>query len=155
MAGIPHRGWTCVAVEDLGEQSATCEMCENVEIRYVHHMEHPDFVGGLAVGRVCAEHMEENYVQPRKREASLRQASRRRANWPKRKWRVSPLGTLYLNTDGYNLQVYRGGGTNAWKLAIVNRSTRQRREGNKRFLSPEAAMTAGFDALLWAKIHLV
>jgi len=35
-AGVPHRGWTCVDIDDLGEPSATCEMCETQEIRYVH-----------------------------------------------------------------------------------------------------------------------
>lgn len=151
--GVPHRGWTCVGIEDLGEPSATCQMCENVQIRYVHHMEHDDFEGSLAVGCVCAEHMEGDYVGPRKRETELRQASRRRANWHKRKWRLSPFGTIYLNTDGYYLQVYRATST-SWKLAIVNRSTRQRREGKKYFASPDEAKAAAFDALLWAKVHL-
>lgn len=26
--GVPHKGWTCVDIEDLGEPSAVCEMCE-------------------------------------------------------------------------------------------------------------------------------
>jgi hypothetical protein len=35
-AGVPHRGWSCVGVEDLGAPEATCEMCETQKIRYVH-----------------------------------------------------------------------------------------------------------------------
>jgi hypothetical protein len=60
---IPHKGWTCVDVIDLrsGEASskeadyATCEMCGNERIRYVHIMEHAALEGNLSVGCVCAE----------------------------------------------------------------------------------------------------
>lgn len=38
-AGVPHRGWHCVDIEDLGEPQAECEMCESQTIRYVHHIE--------------------------------------------------------------------------------------------------------------------
>jgi hypothetical protein len=48
--GVPHRGWTCTGVTDLEEPAATCEMCETAAIRYVHHMEHADYPGGLGVG---------------------------------------------------------------------------------------------------------
>jgi hypothetical protein len=48
--GVPHKGWHCVDVVDLradGEPAdetdyATCQMCGNEKIRYVHIMEHPD-----------------------------------------------------------------------------------------------------------------
>lgn len=48
--GVPHKGWHCVDVVDLradGESAdetdyATCQMCGNEKIRYVHIMEHPD-----------------------------------------------------------------------------------------------------------------
>lgn len=40
---VPHKGWTCVRVDDLGEPSVTCEMCEFQAIRYVHHMSHPEY----------------------------------------------------------------------------------------------------------------
>jgi hypothetical protein len=31
--GVPHRGWTCINVEDLGEPLHTCEMCEVMVVR--------------------------------------------------------------------------------------------------------------------------
>ena len=37
---VPHKGWSCVGFEDLGEPSTICEMCEHQEIRYVHTMRH-------------------------------------------------------------------------------------------------------------------
>ena len=45
--GVPHKGWICVSVDDLGAPDAVCEMCETREIRYVHHMEHPDYSDSL------------------------------------------------------------------------------------------------------------
>ena len=56
-AGVPHRGWICVDIEDLGEPQMVCEMCESRRIRYVHHMQHPQFREVLAVGvRRCGKY---------------------------------------------------------------------------------------------------
>ncbi|MDE8654484.1 hypothetical protein [Novosphingobium album (ex Liu et al. 2023)] len=130
-------------------------MCEAVEIRYVHHMEHPEYADILGVGCVCAEHMEDDYVRPREREAKLKAAVRRRSAWHKRAWKVSPGGTLYLNTDGFNLQIYRiSGSRQGWMIAVVNRDTAHRQQGRKVYASSEAAKRAAFDALLWAKNNL-
>jgi hypothetical protein len=154
-AGVPHKGWSCTGIEDLGEPAATCEMCEAVEIRYVHHMEHPDFPEMLGVGCVCAEHMEDDYVGPREREATLKKASRRRVTWAKRTWSLSLRGTVYLNTEGFNLQVYHASGSpSGWRIAVVNRVTSRRQEGRKIYASPEDAKRAALDALLWAKDRL-
>ena len=48
-------------VEDLGKVDAGCEMCETQEIRYVHHMKHPEYPGSLGVGCVCAGKIEDDY----------------------------------------------------------------------------------------------
>lgn len=153
--GVPHKGWTCVGIEDLEEPSQICEMCESVEIRYVHQMEHPEYPAILSVGCVCAEHMEGDYVRPREREATLRKASRRRSNWQKRKWKLSQSGTCYLNTDGFNLQVYTvTGRAPGWMISVVNRSSLLRRQGRKSYTSVDEAKRAAFDALLWAKDNL-
>lgn len=154
-SGVPHKGWACSGVEDLGEPSATCEMCESVEIRYVHYMEHPDYPETLGVGCVCAEHMEEDYTAPRAREKRLRAAARRRSTWGRRQWRISYAGNLYLNTEGYNLTVYPvAGRSKGWKLAVSHRSSGARQEGRRLYPSTDAAQNAGLDALLWAKNHL-
>lgn len=153
--GVPHRGWSCAGIEDLGEPSATCEMCEAVQIRYAHHMEHADYPDLLAVGCVCAEHMEDDYVRPREREAKLKKAVRRRASWAKRSWNLSPRGTVYLNTEGFNLQVFQvSGKPSGWRIAVVNWGTSHRQEGRKIYTSSEDAKRAALDALLWAKDHL-
>jgi hypothetical protein len=75
--GVPRRGWTCVGVEDLEEPSELCGMCESVQIRFVHLMEHPDYAETLGVGCICAEHMEQDYIGPRLREKKLQSKARR------------------------------------------------------------------------------
>ena len=84
--GVPHKGWTCTSVEDLGAPDEVCEMCETQDIRYVHHMEHPNYPETLVVGCVCAEHMENDYEGPRRREKALRNAAQRKRRWLSRKW---------------------------------------------------------------------
>ena len=50
--GVPHRGWTCIEIEDLGAPDAVCEMCERQDNRYTHAMQHPDCPEKLHCG--CA-----------------------------------------------------------------------------------------------------
>ena len=71
--GVPHKGWHCVDVVDLradGESAdetdyATCQMCGNEKIRYIHIMEHPDLDESFDVGCVCAEKMSGDYEEPK------------------------------------------------------------------------------------------
>ena len=67
--GVPHKGWHCVEVTDLGDDRTTCEMCECVEIRHVYHMSHPRHPGSLGVGSFCAENMEKEYQTPKANES--------------------------------------------------------------------------------------
>jgi hypothetical protein len=83
--GVPHKGWTFVGFDDLGEPSAICEMCETQEIRYVHYMEHPNYPTQLGCGCVCAGRMEQDYEGARRREAVFRSATGRRHRWLSRK----------------------------------------------------------------------
>jgi len=66
LPGVPHKGWTCTSVDDLGTPDQVCEMRETQDIRYVHHMEHPDYPESLGVRCVCAENMENDYEGPRR-----------------------------------------------------------------------------------------
>lgn len=72
---------------------------ESVDIRYVHYMEHPDYPETLAVGCVCAEHTEGNYIRPRERESGMRLFARRRKAWADRQWMVSQLRNPFINTE--------------------------------------------------------
>lgn len=154
--GAPHRGWVCVGIEDLEEPSQICEMCESVEIRYVHYMEHPNYSETLGVGCICAEHMEDDYVNPRRREKQLRSKSRRRQTWSKRQWRISAKGNPYLNTEGFNLTIFRESDQRGqfWGLRVTHRETGASQLGRRRYTSEDEAKKAALDALIWAKDHL-
>ena len=103
--GVPHKGWFNVGIEDVGQAHETCEMCEAVEIRFVHLMRHPDYPDDLRVGCICAEHMETDRQAARSRERWKRNEAQRRANWLKRTWRVSQRGNEYLNA--FNVTVFQ------------------------------------------------
>jgi hypothetical protein len=75
-AGVPHRGWTCIGVDDLEEPDHICEMCEHAEVRYVHVMTHPDYEGELLVGCICAGRMEEDYQRAKERETEFKRRQR-------------------------------------------------------------------------------
>jgi len=149
-AGVPHKGWTCVDVIDLradGEPAdetdyATCQMCGNEKIRYVHIMEHPDLEEQFEVGCVCAEKMSDNYEGPRRREAKLRNRAARRTRWLQRAWRRSAKGNSFLNLEGHNLVVYPTK-TGRWGYKIGDRF------GPKTYPTAEEAKLALFDDF-WA-----
>lgn len=96
---FPNRDWTCVAVEDLGDVDAVCQMCEVKEIRYVHIVEHPDGLS-LGAGCVCAGKMEGSPNAPVQRERSLKNRARRLQNWLSAAWKQHPKGTLTRTKNG-------------------------------------------------------
>ena len=59
-------------LEDLGEPSQVCEMCDQAEIRYVHTMKHQAYPITLEVGcRVALSTCENDYVNPSPTRAEL------------------------------------------------------------------------------------
>lgn len=74
---VPHSGWKCVGVEDLGAPIGICEMCGYQIIRYAHHMEHPDY-RSLSVGCVCAGKMEGDIERAKLRERKFKSKQSRR-----------------------------------------------------------------------------
>jgi hypothetical protein len=147
--GVPHKGWRCVDIEDLGERSATCEMCETHEIRYVHYMEHQTYPQTLGCGCVCAGHMEDDYEGARQREKTMRNAGARRRRWLTRNWRTSRKGNLFLNAEGYNIVVYPTGQN--WSFCVTNRESNRAFSSRLPLPSLDAAKLRAFDALVWVK----
>lgn len=142
--GVPQRGWSLVESTDLGEPIATCEMCDNERVRFIHVMRHPDHKGDLGVGCVCAEKMTDDYVGPRLREAKMRNRASRRLRWLTRTWRVSSKGNDYLNVDGINVTVYpirQGSRHGRWGYKINDKFS------SRSFLSEDDAKLAAFDEL--------
>lgn len=140
--GVPHRGWTCVDIEDLGEPLSQCEMCESQTIRYVHHMQHPDYPEILGAGCICAGNMEGDVAAARGREASMQNRAGKRKRWLTRKWKISVKGNPWINADGYRIAVYsRGGG---WAATIVQ-GNNPPMHGRKNYPTQEQAKLAAFD----------
>lgn len=140
--GVPHKGWQFQSMEDLGEPSETCQMCETQTIRYVHYMQHPDYEGVLGVGCVCAERMEENYTAPKERENQLRQKAPRLTKWMQREWRRSSKGNAFINHMGFNIVLYRS--RNGWTYQVTNRETKETRHKSG-FRTEDRAKRSSFD----------
>lgn len=98
--GVPHKGWTCVNVEDHEEPTETCEMCGNESVRFLHVMEHPEH-GPVKAGCVCASRMEQDYRAAKGRERHLRNWSARRNRFVAKPWRRSRNGNYFLRTPGH------------------------------------------------------
>ena len=159
--GVPHKGWECIDVEDLGRPSLICEMCESATIRFVHLMEHPDYPVALKCGCICAGHMEGDYTAraARERESQMKRVARirekelikrtvRRSMWLYQSWRESEKGNPYLNYGGYNVVVYPVG--QAWGFRVVNREDSDDKVIAKIMLPSEnAAKLRALDAIEW------
>ncbi len=115
---VPHIGWNCVGVEDLGAPVGICEMCGYQIIRYAHQMEHPDY-GNLSVGCVCAGKMEGNVAEAKRREADFKNREARRESFLRRQWKRSKRGNEYLKIDGH-LAVLCREEKDKWKYSIDN-----------------------------------
>jgi hypothetical protein len=148
--GVPHKGWTCVDIEDVGSPDHVCEMCEVQDVRYVHVMEHANYGETLRVGCICAGHMEENLVGARLREDAFKASRSRRDRWLSRSWRTSRAGNQYLNTDGFNVVVYPV--SNGFGARIEQRETEWGRMSKRRYATEEHAKLAAFDAMIVAKV---
>ncbi len=131
-------------------------MCESVEIRYVHLMQHSDYPETLGVGCIYAENMENDKVNPGRREKKLKTKARRRKKWSNREWRTSIKGNPYLNTEGFNLTIFPATGSRGlyWMLLVTHRESGASQFGRRRYRSEEEAKKAALDALIWTKEHL-
>ena len=148
VAGVPHRGWCCIDMEDLGyEARETCEMCQVMEIRYVHVMTHEDYPTPLRCGCVCAGNMEMDREGARKREGALKGRMRRRETWVNKPWRTSAKGNAFKRVDGYVAIVgARPSGT--YYAMLIDGDT-----DRKQFIENPAGTAAGAKAALFDALN--
>ncbi|WP_408998399.1 hypothetical protein ACJ77P_12310 [Syntrophus buswellii] len=137
VAGIPHKGWKCSYVEDLGEPMIKCQMCESNMIRYVYHMTHEDFPEVLHVGGVCAGYMEDDPETAWRRDRELKRQIARpkrwtsqylefmiknrhllREQWLSMVWRTSEKGNLYISDSGYRIIIQQRFGR--WTFIVAD-----------------------------------
>jgi len=148
-SGVPHKGWRFLDMEDLGVPDHTCEMCERVQVRYVHRMEHPDYARVLSVGCVCAGQMEQDYAGAEHREKQFISRVLRRATWLTRRWRESAeKHNHFLNAYGFNVVVFRKGA--GWAYRLRKRDDYESPPPHfspRPYATPNEAKLAAFDAL--------
>ncbi len=136
---VPHDGWRCVGITDLGSPCGVCEMCGEQIIRYVHHMEH-DHYRPLGVGCVCAGKMEGDIGAAKKREREFRNRQSRRESFGRKQWKVSRNGNPYLKIKEHIVVLCKLK-NNRWKYSFDNTFCAES------YPSREAVIDAVFDIL--------
>jgi hypothetical protein len=143
---VPHKGWTCIDIEDLGEPLSTCEMCESQSIRYVHYMKHPEYKDILRVGCVCAGKMEENYGGAKLRDDFMKKRSSKRLRWINNsRWKISQKGNDWIKTDGYIIVMKKQDGF--WRALIKSEDETFEKWSHRKYESLDEAKLAAFDYL--------
>ena len=155
--GIPHKGWECIDVIDLGEgvfegeaiPYESCEMCDQEKIRYIHILKHPNYCGEIHVGCDCASKMTDDYVSPPQRENDLRNRANRRRNFMKQSWRVKPeTGNYVLRYKGDYITIVKNqyGG-----FGVVFKGIRQWNYCGNKILDFDTARIVAFN--LFDELH--
>lgn len=103
---VPHEGWTCVDVIDLGAPVGTCRMCNNQIIRYVHVMRHPSYPRTIGAGCICAGRMEGNPDAARERENAFKNRLARRETFFALPRKKSRNGNEYVKYHGEIITLY-------------------------------------------------
>lgn len=157
---VPHKGWSCLEVEDLQVAEGTCEMCSRESIRYVHHMQHPDYADTVAAGCMCAEKMEDDYssgTRPsaaKRREATLRNAASRRGRWlALQSWRTSKKGNPWIKKDALIVTVFPAG--TRFKFSIKISAGDKTYFSTRSYPTLDAAKLASFDSMTLLQFELL
>jgi hypothetical protein len=151
--GIPHKGWTLQDTYDVREDGQseaeteyeTCMMCNNERIRYVHVLTHKNVNKEFRVGRICAEKMTNDYVNPKRLEKELKSKAKKRIQWLKKDWNISQNGNYYLNYEQHHLLIYRDKKATKFKCKIGEVF------GQKSFDTLEQAKSAIFTGINFLK----
>lgn len=124
-AGVPHKGWHCVDVVDLradGEPAddtdyATCQMCGNEKIRYVHIMEHPDVEESLDVGYGRAANRTDASGGPKRQNACFRDYASDQTCRRGCQWQIPNKGiSILMARCGARVNLCARGDDRRWKL---------------------------------------
>ena len=141
--GVPHKGWHCIDIEDLGEPEQKCEMCESQDIRYIHYMEHAQYPEVLKVGCVCAGHMEEDLSGAKRRDDFMKSRSTKRKTWLSRKWKTSQKGNDFIKVDGYIITIFLRNGS--WYALIKSEDGLYEKFSRRSYKTKEEIKIASFD----------
>lgn len=147
---VPHLGWSCVEEYDAKEETGdliTCEMCEIMDVRFVHVMAHERYPERLHCGCICAGHMSGEKKGAEERDKRMRSRARRRETFHKRKgWKISRQGASYIEIDGFHLVIGRKA-NGQFQVGAKGPRDAKHRWGTKRYATLEEAKIGCFDAL--------
>jgi len=147
--GVPHKGWYCINVEDLGEPSSQCEMCETVDIRYVHYMKNDRYPEVLGCGAICAGHMETDLLRAETRDKKMRSMASRRRAFPDRKgWSRNINGNWILKTVGMRITIFERNGV--WG-GVVSHPLVDGVFTRGKYPTARQAMSATFDSFVFVE----
>jgi hypothetical protein len=143
-SGVPHKGWTCIDIEDNGEPTVICEMCESQHIRYIHYMKHQNYKDILGVGCICAGHMEENINHAKKRDGFMKSRANKRKRWIEhRSWKISGKGNEWIKSDGYIVVMKFN--NSYWSTLIKSENSDFKIWSRRKYETVNSAKLAAFD----------
>jgi len=147
---VPHLGWTCVdeydAKEDGGDM-IICQMCETMEVRFVHVMENERYPEQLHCGCICAAHMSSELKAAQDRDKRMRSRAKRRLHFHKRGgWKISVHGNPYIEVHG-NQAVITRMADGRYRVCVRGMHDRKYRWGKKHYATLADAQKGCFDAL--------
>jgi hypothetical protein len=145
---VPHTGWRCTDIEDLGEPATICEMCEVVTIRYVHLMSHGAYPSVLRCGCICAGHMEEDLQGAKDREKWLRGVPGRRKRWlSSPQWKRGRNNAQSRSVSGFRIVVFDNlNGTFSGR--VTHEGTGWVKDSKLRYETADAVKMAAFDVMI-------
>jgi hypothetical protein len=148
---VPKSNWVCTNVKDIGRgKRETCEMCEKMQIRYVHKMKHNNYES-LDMGCICAGHMEGNKFGAAERERYLKNRASRRKNWVNLILKTSDKGNSYRkapkNRDDprSHVVIIPKSKYNTYSAFIKTDGENEMLPGNRWFATEVEAKLAAFD----------
>jgi len=117
-SGLPHSGWSCVDVDDIGAPDEICGMCLSQPVRYIHVMRHPYRSETIRAGCICAGHMQGDLAKAAARDKTMRSRSSKKKHWLRRKeWHISARGNWTITVDDYRVTVFSRTEGVSWKVA--------------------------------------
>lgn len=96
----PLDNWRCVGLIDGEDAYFKCELCGYENVRYIHVMEHDEYFEKLYVGCICAGVMEGDILAAEGRDRKMKNRSKRKMNFPNRKWKIARSGACYVKYRG-------------------------------------------------------
>jgi hypothetical protein len=142
---FPKRGFKCSDVQDRKGEGFICEMCGHEELRYVCEVEHPQLIGNLFVGRVCAAYLVLGCEINDLTRKILRGQVGKQDKWVSKGWTENSSGNWWRKCGEYLIAIYEVEG--GWQLARARRHTWILCLNHRVFTSANEAKMAAFYSL--------